>query len=129
MYELMDAHVIARSTAYAIVKRVINAINKLSCLDYVWLSDDAVERAAAGFKDHSTNDILARSIGAMDGRFIRLRQPSLRYYPLPIRFNSAHKKGLGMNFQVKSAFYVKVEWVLCDYLCTACSNNLIVHTT
>ncbi|CAM9682616.1 unnamed protein product, partial [Ascophyllum nodosum] len=99
VFELMDGHVIARSKAYAVVRRVIYAMNKLSHLDCVWPSGYAVERAAAGFKDRSTNNIITRAVGAMDGLFIRLRRPSLRDHPLPTRFYSGHKKGFGMNFQ------------------------------
>ncbi|CAN0478719.1 unnamed protein product, partial [Ascophyllum nodosum] len=109
VFELMDCHVIARSTAYAVVRRVINAMNKLSHLDCIWPSGAAVERAAADFKDRSTGNIITRAVGAMDGLFIRLRRPSLRDHPLPTRFYSGHKKGFGMNVQVKNAFCVEIE--------------------
>lgn len=100
IFEVMDGNVIARSTAYAIVHRVIDAINQTRELDCIWSEgDDALDQCGM-YRQRSTNGVIRMCVGAMDGLFVRLTQPSLRRHLNPRIFYSGHKKAFGMNFQV-----------------------------
>lgn len=100
MYEGMDGHVIARSTAYQISGRVINALNACPELDCRWPKGVDVAKAASGFKDRSTFEVIKKCAGAMDGLFIRMTKLTRKDTTEPNNYFSGHKKGFGMNFQV-----------------------------
>ncbi|CAN0577697.1 unnamed protein product, partial [Ectocarpus sp. 12 AP-2014] len=99
VFEVMDSNVIARSTAYAIVHRVIDAINQTRQLDCKWPDGDDAEAQAELYRRRSTNGVIRRCVGAMDGLFVRLIQPCLKRHAVPGSFYSGHKKAFGMNFQ------------------------------
>lgn len=79
----MDGSVIARSTAYAIVHRVIDAINQTRELDGVWPTGvDAVDQCEM-YRQRSSHRVISMCVGAMDGLFVHhatvfeeARQPS-----------------------------------------------------
>lgn len=100
VYECMDGHVIARSTAYAVVHDVIDALNEAPELVCAWPQDGAVDEGAAAFKRRSTNDVITHACGGVDGLFLHIRQPSTQEHKHPLQFYSGHKKGFGYNFQV-----------------------------
>lgn len=100
IYEAMDGHVIARSTAYAIAFRVIRALNACPELDCRWPKGDEVAEVAQQFQNRSSSGVLKKCVGAMDGLFIRITKPTARETAEPNSFFSGHKKGFGMNFQV-----------------------------
>ncbi|CAN0179766.1 unnamed protein product, partial [Ectocarpus fasciculatus] len=101
VFEVMDSNVIARSTAYAIVHRVIDAINQTRQLDCKWPVGDDAEAQAELYRRRSTNGVIRRCVGAMDGLFVRMLQPTLKRHAVPGSFYSGHKKAFGMNFQVR----------------------------
>ncbi|CAB1107655.1 unnamed protein product [Ectocarpus sp. CCAP 1310/34] len=113
VFEVMDGNVIARSTAYAIVHRVIDAINQTRELDCVWPEgEDALDQCGM-YRRRSTNGVIRMCVGAMDGLFVRMTQPSLRRHVNPRSFYSGHKKGFGMNFQgVCNARYEIIAWTM-----------------
>jgi len=101
IYECMDGHVIARSTAYCLTSRVISALNACPELNCKWPEDDDVARAAGLFRKRSSFGIIMKCVGAMDGLFIRLIKPNATETAEPNSYYSGHKKGFGMNFQVR----------------------------
>lgn len=103
VFEVMDGNVIAKSTAYALVHRVIDTINQAQGLDCVWPKGEDAEAQCGMYRQRSTNGVIRMCVGAMDGLFVRLIQPSLRRHTSPGSFYSGHKKGFGMNFQVCEA--------------------------
>lgn len=109
IYEGMDMHVIARSTAYSIVHRVIDALNACSELDCKWPVGDDLAANAAGFMKRSSWDVITKAFGAMDGLFIRLIKPNHHDHAATHAFFSGHKKAFGMNFQVSERFVVPVR--------------------
>ncbi|CAN0420662.1 unnamed protein product, partial [Pylaiella littoralis] len=65
------------------------------------------------YEQRSTNGVIKRCVGAMDGLFVRLVQPSLRRHANPCSFYSGHKKGFGLNFQgVCNARYEITAWTM-----------------
>lgn len=100
IYECMDGHVIARSTAYEVSTRVINALRACPELNCKWPEEEDVVRAAGLFQDRSTFGIIRKCVGAMDGLFIRMIKPCASDVLEPNSYFSGHKKGFGMNFQV-----------------------------
>ncbi|CAN0377587.1 unnamed protein product, partial [Discosporangium mesarthrocarpum] len=52
-----------------------------------------------GFRRQSTNGIIDRCVGALDGLFIRIHKPSKNEHIAPARFYSGHKKGFGLNLK------------------------------
>ncbi|CAN0116879.1 unnamed protein product, partial [Scytosiphon promiscuus] len=64
IYEAMDGHVIARSTAYAIAFRVINALNACPDLDCRWQEGDDVAKVAQQFKNRSSSGVLKKCVRA-----------------------------------------------------------------
>ncbi|CAM9474244.1 unnamed protein product [Ectocarpus sp. 4 AP-2014] len=113
IFEVMDGNVIARSTAYAVVRRVIDAINQTRELDCVWPEGDGALDQCGMYRQRSTNGVIRMCVGAMDGLFVRLTQPSLRRHVNPRAFYSGHKKAFGMNFQgVCNARYESTAWTM-----------------
>ena len=105
MYEGMDGHVIARSTAYQTAYRVIHAIDACSALDCKWPDTDVdVVNAARAFKERSSHGVVDKCVGALDGLFIRLIRPTRKETAEQNVYYSSHKKGFGMNFQVCTMF-------------------------
>lgn len=101
-FEMMDGHVCGESTVYAVKDRVLEAICECQELACQWPSGDGVTQAAAGFKQRSTNEVITRAVGAMDGLFVGIRRPAVAQHSQPRKFYSGHKKGFGMNFQVSA---------------------------
>ncbi|CAN0370138.1 unnamed protein product, partial [Ectocarpus sp. 12 AP-2014] len=113
VFEVMDSNVIARSTAYAIVHRVIDAINQTRQLDCKWPVGDDAEAQAELYRRRSTNGVIRRCVGAMDGLFVRMLQPCLKRHAVPGSFYSGHKKAFGMNFQgICNASYEIIAWTM-----------------
>ncbi|CAM9564571.1 unnamed protein product, partial [Ectocarpus fasciculatus] len=113
IYEGMDGHVIARSTAYATAHRVIDALNACSALDCKWPVGDEVAREARLFKERSSWDVIDKAFGAMDGLFIRLIKPNFHEHAATHAFFSGHKKAFGMNFQgICNANYQTIAWTM-----------------
>lgn len=100
IYEGMDGHVIARSTAYAIVGRVVKALNACCSLDCEWPVGEDAEESARLFRARSEHEVLRKALGAMDGLYVRMIKPTLRDHPASHNFFSGHKGGHGMNLQV-----------------------------
>jgi len=98
IFECMDGHVIARSTAYSITSRVLEALVACPELDCKWPEGEAVRANAELFRSRSTFGIIRNCIGAMDGLFIRVVKPTAGEAEEPNMFYSGHKKGFGMNF-------------------------------
>ncbi|CAB1109761.1 unnamed protein product [Ectocarpus sp. CCAP 1310/34] len=113
IFEVMDGCVFAKSTAYAIVYRVIDAINQTREFDCVWPEgDDALDQCGV-YRQRSTNNVIHMCVGAMDGLFVLIFEPSLRRHVNPRGFYSGHKKGFGMNFQaVCNARYKITAWTM-----------------
>ncbi|CAN0413570.1 unnamed protein product, partial [Pylaiella littoralis] len=100
MHDIKQGHVIAKSTAYQTAARVMKAINACKELDCRWPKNQTeFASIAEGFRDRSTNGVMAKCVGAMDGLFIRMTRPISRDTHEPNSFYSGHKKGFGMNFQ------------------------------
>ncbi|CAM9984599.1 unnamed protein product, partial [Laminaria digitata] len=95
----MDGHVIARSTAYAIVHRVIDALNDCSDLHCKWAVGEDALRYAELLKKRNENEVIRKALGAMDGLFVRLFKPTKRDHGASHNLLSGHKKGHGMNLQ------------------------------
>eukprot|EP00903_Cladosiphon_okamuranus_P005785 g5732.t1 len=113
IYECMDGHVIARSTAYSITSRVIRAMNSCPELNCKWPEGEDVTRAAGLFRNRSSFGVIRKCIGAIDGLFIRLIKPTARETAEPNSYFSGHKKGFGMNFQaVCDAEYRIIAWTM-----------------
>lgn len=68
----MDGHGVAKSTAYAVVHRVADALNACRALDVVWPEGEDVEHQAKLNQIHSSNDVVLKAIGAMNGLFVRV---------------------------------------------------------
>ncbi|CAN0160603.1 unnamed protein product [Pylaiella littoralis] len=103
MHDIKQGHVIAKSTAYQTAVRVIKAINACEALECRWPEKQTdYDRIAAGFKSRSTNGVIAKCVGAMDGLFVRTLRPNSRDTHEPSSFHSGHKKGFGMNFQART---------------------------
>lgn len=100
MYEGMDGHVKARSTAYQTAFRAIAALNACPQLNCTWPEGEDVVWAAGVFENRSSFGVIRKCVGAMDGLFIRMIRPTAKESAEPNRFFSGHKKGFGMNFQV-----------------------------
>lgn len=110
----MDGHVIARSTAYAILHRVIDALNACDGLACKWpVGADAILSVALFIK-RSEHGIIFKALGAMDGLFVRLTKPTRRHHGAFHNFFSGHKKGHGMNLQVGNlaSYYLNVLLLL-----------------
>ncbi|CAN0563439.1 unnamed protein product, partial [Ectocarpus sp. 12 AP-2014] len=107
IYECMDGHVIARSTAYHVTSTVINALNACPELNCKWPEGEDAARAAELFRNRSSMDVVRKCVGAMDGLFIRMIKPSAKEVAEPNLYYNGHKKGFGMNFQV----------CMCTYMC------------
>ncbi|CAM9919214.1 unnamed protein product, partial [Hapterophycus canaliculatus] len=100
VFDVMGSHAIAKSTAYAIIHRVIDAINQTPDLDCLWPEGGEVSLQNDLYRKRSTNGVIRRCVGAMDGLFVRMDQSSLRGHSNPAAFSGGHKKGFGMNLQV-----------------------------
>jgi len=111
IYECMDGHVIARSTAYAITSHVVRALTACPELNCKWPEDEDVTRAAGLFRNRSSFGVIRKCVGAIDGLFVRLTRPSAAETAEPNSYYSGHKKGFGMNFQVRV-----VVWHICCLL-------------
>ncbi|CAN0412079.1 unnamed protein product, partial [Pylaiella littoralis] len=101
MHDIKQGHVIAKSTAYQTAARAMKAIIACKELDSRWPKNQTeFASIEEGFRDRSTNGVMAKCVGAMDGIFIRVTRPISRDTHEPNSFYSGHKKGFGMNFQV-----------------------------
>ena len=100
IWEGVDGHVMAKSTTYAIVHRVIAALCACPQLACKWPEGEDALRSARSFRKRSENDVIRRAVGAMDGLFVRLMKPIKRDHGASHSFFSGHKKGHGMNLQV-----------------------------
>ncbi|CAN0412902.1 unnamed protein product, partial [Scytosiphon promiscuus] len=104
IYEVMDGPRIAKSTAYDMVSRTLDAINECKQLKIRFPeADDELRKVAVGFRLRSSQDVIRHCVGAADGLLVRRRKPSIKEHPAPDRFFSGHKKAVGMNLQVKLA--------------------------
>lgn len=119
IYEGMDGHVIARSTAYAIVHRVIDALNALPSLGCKWPVGVEAARTAEIFRGRSEHEVVKKALGAMDGLFVRLIKPTKRDHGASHNFFSGHKKGHGMNLQVGKEATPLCIWYSSDTIYTA----------
>ncbi|CAN0283279.1 unnamed protein product [Scytosiphon promiscuus] len=108
----MDGHVIARSTAYQTAFRVIAAVNACGEMDCRWPEGEDVANAAESFKKRSSNDVIRKCVGDMDGLFIRRVRPKATETSEPSSFFSGHKKGFGMNFQVRCGVCLRASYIL-----------------
>lgn len=119
IFECMDGHVIARSTAFQITSRVIDALNACPELDCKWPEGEDVRRAAELFRNRSTFGVIRKCVGAMDGLFIRLVKPTAKETAEPNIYFSGHQKGFGMNFQVRAVMRVSnAHTYFCASFCT-----------
>ncbi|CAN0431183.1 unnamed protein product [Pylaiella littoralis] len=114
MYEGMDGHVIARSTAYQTAFRVIKAINSCAALDCKWpTTPEDVASTAAKFEKRCSVGVIRKCVGAMDGLFIRTTRPTVKDTAEPNNYYSGHKRGFGMNFQgICDADYRIIAWTM-----------------
>ena len=119
IFEGMDGHVIAKSPAYAIVHRVIDALNALPRLGCKWPVGADAARSAELFRGRSEHEVIKKAVGAMDDLFVRLIKPTKRDHGASHNFFSGRKKGHGMNLQVGKR---------ATPLCTWYSSK-IMHTT
>lgn len=101
IFEAMVGHVIARSSAYMVVYRVVDALNACNSLRCVWPTGEEAKKQGKLYKELSTNNVIERAVGAMDGLFLRIIKPKLRSHKFSNIFYSGHKKGFGMNLQVR----------------------------
>ncbi|CAM9797658.1 unnamed protein product, partial [Discosporangium mesarthrocarpum] len=101
-FEMMDGPTTAKSTAYSMLNRTLEANNSCPDLAIVWLDDDRLEHIAAGFRACRRPGIMDRCTGVVDGLFIRIHKPRAREHPAPARFYSGYKKGSVLNLQVTS---------------------------
>ncbi|CAN0438469.1 unnamed protein product, partial [Scytosiphon promiscuus] len=93
--------------------RVITAVNACAELDCRWPEGEDVASAAESFKKRSSNDVIRKCVGAMDGLFIRRVRPKATETSEPNSFFSGHKKGFGMNFQaICDAQYRIIAWTM-----------------
>ncbi|CAN0503667.1 unnamed protein product [Laminaria digitata] len=92
IYEGMDGHVIPRSTAYAIVHRVIDALNACDGLACKWPVGADAFLSAALFRKRSEHGIIGKALGVMNGLFVRLIKPTRRDHGASHNFFSGHKK-------------------------------------
>ena len=100
IWEGVDGHVMAKSTTYATVHRVMGALCACSRLACKWPEAGDALRLAQLFRKRSENDVIRKALGAMDGFFVRLIKPTKRDHGASHSFFSGHKKGRGMNLQV-----------------------------
>ncbi|CAB1101963.1 unnamed protein product [Ectocarpus sp. CCAP 1310/34] len=80
IYECMDGHVIARSTAYHVTSTVINALNACPELNCKW--------------PEARMDVVRKCVGAMDGLFVRMIKPSAKEVAEPNLYYNGHRKGV-----------------------------------
>ncbi|CAN0149242.1 unnamed protein product, partial [Laminaria digitata] len=99
IFDGMEGHVIARSTAHAILHRVIDALNACDGLACKWPVGVDAFLSAAQFKKRSEHGIIGKALRAMDGLFVRLTKPTRCHHGASHKFFSGHKKGHGMNLQ------------------------------
>lgn len=100
----MEGNVNARTTAHAIMYRVIDALNGCRELDCVFPEGDDAEEQARLFRQRSANDTIQHSVGAVGGIFIRLVEPTEEQSDRgrgTNKFYSEYKNGFGMKFQVR----------------------------
>lgn len=102
IYEVMDGPHIARSTAYAKVRLTLEAILDCNRLRVKFpKKKEDLEKAASGFRNRSSQDVIRACVSAADGLCVRRRKPTKKEHPAPERFYSGHKKTVGMNMQVR----------------------------
>ncbi|CAN0062420.1 unnamed protein product [Discosporangium mesarthrocarpum] len=99
---MMDGPTIAKSTAYSVFQRTLQAIYSCPDLAIIWPDDDGLDNVAAGFRACSRQGITDRYVGAVDGLFIRMHKPRVKEHPASARFCSGHKKGFVPSLQVTS---------------------------
>ncbi|CAM9469835.1 unnamed protein product, partial [Chrysoparadoxa australica] len=98
---------IGLTTAYDILWQVIQALKRAPQLSLKLPSTEAEYAALArGFKARSSNGVMDKCIGAVDGMLVRIRVPTLKDTPTPVRYYSGHKKFCGINLQA-----------ICDHNC------------
>ena len=87
-------------TFFEIVHRVIFAILTSDVGQIIWPSSDPHQALAAQrFASRSTNGVLDKCVGAVDGLFICIKAPSRRDSPCVIRFYSGHKNAYGVKLR------------------------------
>ncbi|CAM9928625.1 unnamed protein product [Chrysoparadoxa australica] len=93
------------TTAYGILWQVIQALKKAPQLRLKLPRTEAEYAALArGFKARSSNGVMDKCIGAVDGMLVRIRVPTLKDSPTPVHCYNGHKKFCGINLQA-----------ICDY--------------
>ncbi|CAN0452101.1 unnamed protein product, partial [Pylaiella littoralis] len=124
MLDIKQGHVIAKSTAYQTAVRVIKAINACEALECRWPEKQTdYDSIAAGFKSRSTNGVITKCVGAMDGLFVRTLRPNSRDTHEPNSFYSGHKKGFGMNFQARTMIKRLLGWGAWTMNCPGSQND------
>lgn len=94
IFEGMHGHVFAKSTAYAIVCRVVAALNACRRLDCNCpVGEDTLE-SARQFKARSEHQVIKKALGAMAGLFVRLiKSQHCETMPLPATSSLATREG------------------------------------
>ncbi|CAN0361243.1 unnamed protein product, partial [Laminaria digitata] len=119
IYEVMDGPHIARSTAYAKVQLTLKAILDCNRLRVKFpKKKEDIEKAALGFRNRSSQDVIRACVSAADGLCVWRRKPTKKEHPAPERFHSGHKKGMNMQAICNSDFVFTA--VSCN---TPCSTN------
>ncbi|CAM9460109.1 unnamed protein product, partial [Ectocarpus sp. 8 AP-2014] len=98
-----DGPNMAESTAYAKVKKGLDAINQCGRLRIKWpKTERELRKKAKGFRRRSSQlvPVLKHCVGAGDGLLVRIKKPNVNEHPCPDRFFSGHKMTVGMNYQV-----------------------------
>ncbi|CAM9699860.1 unnamed protein product [Choristocarpus tenellus] len=81
VYELMDAAVIAKTTAYESTRRVELAIVNCKDLPLDWPAEDELDYVADKFRERNRPSIRSRCVGVVDRLFARTKRVFLEFHP------------------------------------------------
>lgn len=99
--EVMDGPRMARSTAYACIQSTLDAIVDCKRLRVRFpRTEEELDKAAAGFRGRSSQDVINNCVSAAGGLLVRRRKPTSREHVAPERFCSGHGNAVGKNMQV-----------------------------
>lgn len=139
IFATMDATEMARSTAYARIEEIINAINACRGLRVRFPKNtEEIQRTASAFRYRSSNSAMEKCLAAVDGLLIRRQKPTSKERVAPDRCFSGQKMAVGVNLQVNGRYWVAEEkhifWCHTSYLlqmygCRMCRAIFIVLTT
>lgn len=98
--DVADIHGVHKSTLFQCLWEVVEAINGSDIGAFRWsTTEKECAASAAAWRQLSDFDVFTDTVGAIDGLFVALRQPTARDDPRQRKYFSAHKGTYGLNVQ------------------------------